>query len=169
MSGDKLKMMVELHTKCFVYLIHKSSQGAVTMLFPYSIKQFDSDYRLHTQYYVPKGEAWFQLDDKAGTETFYLIASDQRLLDVEYAYDKYVSAEPSRKQDLAGRILTDIEGIRQQTQVASAKPGKTPAKTETAIRGFERATGADPTDISGMANDIAFTNLYSETFVIEHR
>lgn len=166
-SGDKLKMMIELRRKCFVYLIHRSSQGNVTLLFPYTLKQFDADYRQETRYYVPKGDAWFQLDDKAGKETFYLLASDQRMLDIEYAYDKYVASDVSKKEDLAEQILARIDEIHQQT-LAAAGPEKMLAKTDTS-RGFERATGAELTDISGMAGDIAFTNVYSETFVVEHR
>ena len=61
-SGDKLEMMIQVRKKCFVYLIHKDSQGDFTMLFPYSLKQFDTDYQTARTYYAPKGEAWFQLD-----------------------------------------------------------------------------------------------------------
>ena len=61
-SGDKLKMMIQIRKKCFVYLIHKDSQGDFAMLFPYSLKQFDTDYQTARNYYSPKGEAWFQLD-----------------------------------------------------------------------------------------------------------
>jgi hypothetical protein len=167
-SGDKLKMMIELRRKCFVYLIHRGSQGNVTLLFPYTLKQFDADYRQDTRYYVPKGDAWFQLDDKAGKETFYLLASDQRLLDIEYAYDRYVASDVSKKEDLAGQILARIDDVHRQT-LAAARPEKMLAKTDTPVRGFERATGADPTDIAGLAREISFENVYSETIVIEHR
>ena len=167
-SGDKVKMMIELRRKCFVYLIHSNAQGEVTMLFPYSVKQFDTDYLVSQKYYVPKGDAWFQFDNKIGRETFYLIASDQRLLDVEFLYEKYVSAEPPGKVDLAGQVLAEIEGIRKQ-YLASSGQAEILARNENLERGFERATGADPTDIANLANEVAFNNLYSETFVIEHR
>jgi hypothetical protein len=167
-SGDKLKMMIELQKRCFVYLVHYNAQGDVSMIFPYSLKQFDTDYQTSRKYFIPKGEAWFQLDDKTGSETFYLIASEQRLLDVEFLYNKYVSAEPSRRQDLAGQMLVEINGIRAQ-YLASLEQGEVLAKNDDLKRGFERATGADPTDIACMAKEIAFNNLYSETFVIDHR
>jgi len=105
-SGDKLKMMIQLRRKCFVYLIHRNSQGDFAMLFPYSLKQFDTDYQTGRNYYAPKGEAWFQLDSRTGNETFYLIASDQRLLDIEYTYENYASSEESKKQDLAAQMLS---------------------------------------------------------------
>ena len=118
-SGDKLKMMIQIRKKCFVYLIHKDSQGDFSMLFPYSLKQFDTDYQIARNYYAPKGEAWFQLDSRTGTETFYLIASDQRLLDIEYTYEKYASSEESKKQDLAGQILSQLDEIAERHLASS--------------------------------------------------
>jgi len=167
-SGDKLKMMIQLRRKCFVYLIHRDSQGDFTMLFPYSLKQFDTDYQTARNYYAPKGEAWFQLDSRTGNETFYLIASDQRLLDIEYTYEKYASSEESKKQNLAGQMLSELNMIT-ETHLASSEGVEKLADKESVLRGFERATGADPTDIAGLAREISFDNIYSETFVVDHR
>ncbi|MGO8943976.1 MAG: DUF4384 domain-containing protein [Syntrophobacteraceae bacterium] len=167
-SGDKLKMMIKLKHKCFVYLIHRDSQGNFAMLFPYSLKQFDTDYQTARNYYAPKGEAWFQLDNRTGNETFYLIASDQRLLDIEYTYEKYVSSEESKKQNLAGQMLSELNSIT-QTHLASSGKAENPADQESVVRGFERATGADPTDVAALAREISFDNMYSETFVVDHR
>ncbi len=167
-SGDKLKMMIQLRQKCFVYLIHRDSQGDFTMLFPYSLKQFDTDYQTARNYYAPKGEAWFQLDSRTGNETFYLIASDQRLLDIEYTYEKYASSEESKKQNLAGQMLSELNMIT-ETHLASSEGAEKPADKESVVRGFERATGADPTDVAALAREISFDNIYSETFVVDHR
>ena len=166
-SGDKLKMMIELQRKCFVYVIHHDAQGNISMIFPYSLKQFDTDYQTARKYYVPKDEVWFQLDEKTGSETFYLIASDQRLLDVEFLYNSYVSAESSRREGIAVQMLAEINGIRDQ--YPTPEKAEVLAQNNGSQRGFERATGADPTDIADQAIEIAFTGVYSETFVIEHR
>jgi hypothetical protein len=167
-SGDKLKMMIQLRQKCFVYLIHWDSRGNFAMLFPYSLKQFDTDYQTARNYYAPKGEAWFQLDSRTGNETFYLIASDQRLLDIEYTYEKYASSEESRKQDLAAQMLSELNRITER-YLASSEGAERLADNEPALRGFERATGADPTDIAALAREISFDNIYTETFVVDHR
>jgi len=167
-SGDKLKVMIELHKKCFVYLVHHNAQGEVAMLFPYDFKQFGTDYQTGRKYYVPKGEAWFQLDNKTGKETFYLMASDQRLLDIEYLYNKYVSSEPVKRTEIAVQMVAELDSLREQYR-AAGEQSDVLASNEATIRGFERATGADPTDIAGLARDIAFNNLYSETIVIDHR
>ena len=167
-SGDKLKMMIQIRKKCFVYLIHKDSHGDFSMLFPYSLKQFDTDYQIARNYYAPKGEAWFQLDNRTGNETFYLIASDQRLLDIEYTYAKYASSEESRKQDLAGQMLSQLNEITEK-HLASSGEDEILASNQSALRGFERATGADPTDVAQLATEISFDNIYSKTIVIDHR
>ena len=167
-SGDKLKMMIQIRKKCFVYLIHQDSQGELAMLFPYSLKQFDTDYQIGRKYYAPKGEAWFQLDSRTGRETFFLIASEQRLLDIEYTYEKYASSEPSKKQDLAGQMLSQLNGISER-YLASSGGGDILASNQSAPRGFERATGADPADIAQLACEISFDNIYSATFAIDHR
>ncbi len=166
-SGDKLKFMVELGRKCFVYLIHHNSQGELTMIFPYDIKLFENDYQAGRRYYAPKGEAWFQLDNRTGTETFYLMASDQRLLDVEYLHAKYASAEPAKRPELALRLVSELNNLKEQYK--ASENHEVLARYEGVERGFERATGADPTDIAVLATGIWFENLYSETIVVEHR
>ncbi len=168
-SGDKLKMMIRPRAKCFVYLIYKDSQSNFTMLFPYSPRQFDSDYRIDRSYYVPEGDAWFQLDKRTGRETFYLIASDQRLLDIEYTYEKYASSKEAKdKQDLAGQMISELQSITRE-YFASSSRADLNADRKSLVRGFERAAGADPTDIAGLAREISFNNIYTRTFVIEHK
>jgi len=168
-SGDKLKMMIQLRRKCFVYLIHRNSQGDLALLFPYSLKQFDTDYQIARNYYAPKGEAWFQLDSRTGDETFYLIASDQRLLDVEYTYEQYARSEEPRKQDLATQMLVELDKITKTYTASSGEVEKLAEASGAAQRGFERATGADPTDVAGLAREISFDTIYTETFVVDHR
>ena len=168
-TGDKLKMMVRMRAKCFVYLIHKDSRGDLTMLFPYSLKQAGSDYRLDCNYYVPAGEGWFELDDRTGMETFYLIASDQRLLDIEYTYEKYVASRGTKdKRDLCAEMVSELDSIGRKHFASSGGAGPV-AGPRNLVRGFERAAGADPTDITGMAKEISFNNIYSQTIVIEHK
>jgi hypothetical protein len=168
-SGDKLKMMIQLRKKCFVYLVHRDSQGNYAMLFPYTLKQFDTDYQIARNYYAPKGDAWFQLDGRTGSETFYLIASDQRLLDIEYTYGKYASSEGSGKHDLAIQIGSQLDKIAETHLASSGATENLSGTGGPALRGFERAAGQDPTDIAGLAREISFEGIYSEIFVINHR
>jgi hypothetical protein len=167
-SGDKLKIMIQVRRKCFTYVFHRDSSGDLAMLFPYSLKQFEVDYRVGSNYYAPKGEPWFQLDGKTGTETFYLIASDQRLLDIEYAFDRYAAADQAGRQRLAGQMISQLDTVSGK-YLTTAKAERLAGIRESAQRGFERAEGADPTDIAGLAREISFDHIYSETFVIHHQ
>lgn len=167
-SGDKFKIMLELERKCFVYVIYHNSQGDMNLLFPYSVEQFETDYQIAKKYFLPPRDAWYELDNHAGSETFYLIASPQRLRDVEYLFNQYDSAGPSRKRDIARQVLSSVDKLlaehRQYTIVAEA-----PVTPDSTTRGVERSQGADPTDVSLLATEIRATEFYSKTFVIEHR
>ena len=77
-TGDQLKMMVELKSMCFVYLIYHGSNNEIQLLFPNTLKQFNADYRIAQQYYIPRRDLWFALDERTGLETFYLLVSKTR-------------------------------------------------------------------------------------------
>ena len=87
-SGDQLKFCVELQKRCFVYLIYHSGQGDLEMLFPYTLEQLTTNYEALRNYCIPRGDAWFELDEKGGFETFYLLASATRLNDLEQFFQK---------------------------------------------------------------------------------
>ena len=161
-SGDKLKMMIQIRKKCFVYLIHRDSQGNFAMLFPYSLKQFDTDYQTARNYYSPKGEAWFQLDNRTGNETFYLIASDQRLLDIEYTYQKYAASEESKKQDLAGQILSQLEGSG--NHLASSGGDEILASNQPAPAGIRKGDRRRPYGCSATGHE----RFHSTIFIPKH-
>src|SRR5512139_2484611 len=61
-TGDEMKMVVELKKECYVYLIHHSPKGEVSLLFPEDVRQFSGDYKVGKNYYIPKGRSWFELD-----------------------------------------------------------------------------------------------------------
>jgi len=74
------------------------------------------------------------------------------------------SSEESKKQDLAGQILSQLDEITER-HLASSERGDILASNQSKPRGFERATGADPTDVAQLATEISFDNIYSETIV----
>jgi hypothetical protein len=90
------------------------------------------------------------------------------LLDIEYTYQQYASSVSSNKQDLAAKMISELDGITKAHMASSAEVDM-PADEHYALRGFERATGADPMDITQLAREISFDTTYSKTFVIDHR
>ena len=59
-TGDKLKMLVELKNRCFVYLFYRTADDELYLLFPYALDQFEKDYETSKKYYIPEGDMWFR-------------------------------------------------------------------------------------------------------------
>ena len=119
-SGDQVKMMVELQRKCFVYLFHDNRRDSVKLLFPYALQQFEGDYQPERRYYIPRGDAWFRLDDNPGQEVFYLVASAKRLDDLEKAYMRHESAEAALKVETARALVDLIKELRREHRELSS-------------------------------------------------
>jgi len=153
-TGDQLKMFVELRKPCFVYVIHHGAQGEVQLLFPYNIQQFTADYQPAKLYEIPPADGWFRLNEQVGRETFYLVASAQRLLDLEKSLDTYAAAKPAEQPQVATNILTALRNMIKQHR-ASVQPGR-----PVPIAGNMRQ------GVEGL--EITASNFYSKTFTIEH-
>lgn len=167
-AGDKLKMMIELKKTCFVYVVYRNTRGEISLLFPNAQEHGPAATAVARKYFIPRQDAWFELDDHAGTETFYLIASDRQLTQLEYLIEQYRSADPGRKAGLAEQAIAEIEGIEaDRRELASfAERSVGPAQ----VRGFERAQGRDPSDISVFAQEITSPlETCLRTFTIDHR
>jgi len=167
-TGDKLKMLVELEKKCFVYVIYHSAQGEVSMLFPYDMQQFSTDYTPGKRYYIPQGDRWFELDENLGRETFYLLASAQRLIELERLFSKYTTPDPAKKQDLAKQILTEIRKIKRRHRKLT-----TFAERPVPIGGSVRSITEDEKtfcpDVATIAVEISANDFFSRAFTIDHQ
>lgn len=155
-TGDKLRMLIELQKPCFVYVVYRSSQGEVSLLFPYDQQQFGHDYETAKTYYIPHSGGWFELDEQLGSETFYLLASSQRLLELERLLNDHAAADGAKKPDLAAQIVTTIREIRRrhrQFTVVAERP----------------ATIAGNLRLSSEAVSISTTDFYGKTFTIDHQ
>jgi len=167
-TGDQIKMYLELEKKCFVYVFYRGSQDELQMIFPYNARQFDADYKTSTKYYIPQGNKWFKMDENGGAELFYLLASAERLTELETVYGKYGSADPGQKQTLAKQVLAKIREIKKRHRKFT-----TVAERPVAIGGNVRGInvgGAVPSfDVATLAVEISATNFFSRTFAIDHK
>src|SRR5262245_9191076 len=154
-TGDQLKMFVELRKPCFVYVIHHGAQGEIQRLFPYDVQQFTTDYQTSTIYEIPPNSAWFRINEQAGLETFYLVASAQRLTDLEKLLATYAAAPPAEQPLAATDILTELRDLLKQHR-ASVKPGRPVPIAGNMRKGIEGV-------------EITVPQFYIETFTIEHR
>jgi hypothetical protein len=167
-SGEEIKMLVKLTKDCFVYVIHQDSKGEIELLFPYKIQQFQTDYVVDKNYYVPKGRSWSVFDKNTGKEIFFLIASAERLLDLEVKLGNYFSADTSKKQSLASGLVTEIRSVRKH-YTSYATIAEKPLTIGGNLRGTEKVEGARRPDVAILASQISAKNFYSKTITIDHQ
>ena len=167
-SGDELKMMVKLKEECFVYVIHESPSGEISLKFPYELKQFTTDYKTGKNYYIPKGRTWFKLDTNVGRETIYLLASSERLLDLEALVSKYKDAAAAGKSALAKEVVAEIRNVRKHYKTFT-----TFAERPISIGGNVRSLTKDEVtrrpDVAQVATEISANNFYGKTFTLDHK
>jgi hypothetical protein len=167
-TGDQIRMMVRLKTECFIYVIHETPAGEVSLKFPYDLKQFTTDYKIGKNYFIPKGRDWFKFDNNTGLETFYVVASARRLLDLEVLLSKYKDADVSKKPAVAKDIVAEIRNVRKYYKTFT-----TLAERPISIGGNVRGLGKEPRggfpDVAQIATEISANNFYGKTFTIDHK
>lgn len=167
-TGDRLKLFVELKKECFIYLIYKSGQDELHMLFPEKINQFNTDYSVLKKYYIPQGDMWFELDENTGLETFYLLASVNRLTGLESMMVKYSRADKAEKKKLVKEIVAEIRKIKRRHRTFTS-PAERPVSIGGTVRGIDKDKKKGSPDIDPIAEDVSTRDFYARTFTIDHR
>ncbi|MGD8226968.1 MAG: DUF4384 domain-containing protein [Desulfobacteraceae bacterium] len=167
-SGDQIKFFVKPKEKCFVYLIYHSSQGELSVLFPYRFEQLSRGYPKEEEYYIPKGTEWFELDEHVGQETFYLLASSERLYDLEALINTYETADPAKKPEIANKALKEIRMLIRKNRKFKGFAEK-PVTIIGHLRGSEKVEVAGTPDVTDLAVEISGSKFYSRTFTIDHK
>ena len=167
-TGDQIKFFLKVNKNCFVYLVYRSSQGELSVLFPQRFKLKSPEYTVAGDYYIPKGDEWFELDEHTGEERFYLLASAGRLLGLETLINDYESADASKKPLLTEEILAEIRQLRKQ-HLKFKTYAERPVNIIGNLRGTEKAETAGAHDIAKFALEISADTFYSRTFTIDHR
>ena len=167
-TGDKIKFLIRLDRPCFVYLIYRSSQNEIKVLFPqrFNLKQINSN--ISKNYYIPIGNQWFELDDHVGQEKFYLLASADRLNDLEAKINKYESADPAKQSEIADSIQLEIRKLRKK-HLKFKSSVERPANIIGLLRGAEKHENNVSFDVGNFAIEISADKLYSRTFTIDHQ
>ena len=166
-TGDQFKMMVELKSMCFVYLIYHGSNGESQLLFPNDLEQFNKNYHVAEKYYIPQKNLWFALDEYTGQETFYLLVSKTRLSELEDLLQQYESSGLAKKPAVVLEIIEQIKRIRKQHQSFAAKAER-PLSIGGAVRGVQKQR-SPLHDVATLAVEISTTGFYGRTFTVEHK
>jgi len=167
-SGDQLKMLVKLNKKCFVYVFFYSSQGDLYMLFPYNFSQFSNDYEVSKNYYIPQGNLVLELDENVGKEKIYLIASAQRIPELENLYSSYKSIEKSDKPEFIKNIIHEIRQLRKRHKKFTAEAER-PVAGIGALRTHIVREETEFSDLEKMAIEFTAKSFFVKTFTIEHK
>ena len=167
-SGDQIKFFLKIRDNCFVYLLYRSSQGELSVLFPFRFKELKDRYDISGSYYVPHGDQWFELDEQVGKENFYLLASAKQLYPLESLINEYESADIAKKSVLADKILTEIRSLRKRHMKFKTYAEK-PVSIIGNMRGTEKDSQVRTNDIAEFAVEISAGTFYSRTFTIDHQ
>jgi hypothetical protein len=159
-SGDRLKIFIEPIQNVFIYIYLYDSQKQLSLLFPESFKDFNKHYKSGESYFVPR-EDWFMLDDNLGIETFYLLASETRLTDLEKLTMEYLNAPKRKKEIFKLNVLSEIKTVKKDFSQF-----KTVAEKPIPIAGSARGINEN---IEGKACQVEARQFYGKTFRLEHR
>ena len=167
-SGDQIKFFVKPQSPSYLYLIYQSSQGDVSVLYPFRFTQLDGQDTRFGKQYIPAGSQWFELDEHTGQEKFFLLASTKRLLDLETLVNHYESADKTKKSGQADKITAEIRKLRKRHLKFKTYVEK-PVTIIGNLRGGEQTESANSKDIADYAVEISTTNFFSRTYTIDHQ
>jgi hypothetical protein len=157
-TGARLKFLVEPLSPVAVYLILEDSGAELHVLY-----RHDPSSQAGEPAYVPPGPHWFELDDEAGTETFFLLASVEPLAELETLLARYESAEAASKKGLRDEIVAEIRRLH-RTHRDFARPAERPVM----IGGRTRGDTSGASAIDRLAVEISAERFYGKTITIEH-
>jgi hypothetical protein len=166
-TGDRLKLFFEPKSDLNFYLLHVSSQGELTPLYPVEAKP--AKVTPGTQVFIPAGNQWFELDAHPGQEKFYLVAAADRLERLEALCARHATLKTSAElQSSAASILDEIKRLRQQYKQLTA-PAEKPVRIGGSVRGPQPPGPPAVPDITPLAAEVRAPGFYSRTFSIDHR
>ncbi|UCF67517.1 MAG: DUF4384 domain-containing protein [Acidobacteriota bacterium] len=159
--GTKLKFLVEPLSPSSVYLILLDSSEQIHLLYHESAKaQQASDGASPT--YVPPGSQWFELDDNAGRETFFLLASAEPLVALDALLERHASADPAARQGVVEEIVQEIRRLHKEHRRFS-RPVEKPV-----MIGGQTRSGGPPASIEQLAVEISAERFYGKSITIDH-
>ena len=167
-SGDQIKFFLGLNDPSYLYLIYQSSQQNLIMLFPQRFKDLGQDKQIAGNHYIPKGDQWIELDEYAGLEKFYLLASVQRLEDLEGMVNAYESADKANRGELGKKVVAEIRRLRKKHRKFKTYAEK-PVAVIGNMRGSAKTKAVGLKDLADHAVEISTTNFFSRTYTIDHQ
>lgn len=166
-AGDRLKLFFEPKSDQYFYLLHMSSQGELTPLFPAAAQP--AKVVRGTKVFIPADNNWFELDAHPGQEKFFLIATAERLDHLEELCARHTALKDKADvQSSTDAILDEIKRLRQKNKPLSA-PAEKPVRIGGSLRGQQPSSSPAVPDITSLAAEVTAPGFYSRTFTVDHK
>jgi hypothetical protein len=163
-SEDLLKVFIQPIKNVYVYLYLLDSGKSLALIFPRKIDNLDNNYVLGEKYYVPEGNEWFSPDESKGIETFYLLASKERLYKLETLTKEYLNTSENTKETVKTKVLAEIKNIMRRFSPFATVYAEKPILIAGTMRSPEESK-----DFADNAIQINAKNFYSKIIRIEHK
>ncbi len=157
-------MFLELRERSFAYILLNQPNGEIRLLFPYTVEEFDSGQEVRKGYFIPQGQAWFELDEEVGVERIHLIVSKERLHPLETLIQKAQLLGYEGTKEVTQSILSEIESLER-----THRGLKTSAERPMSIIGRTRSTDKGERDLLSVVAEVSAKGFFSRTFTIDHR
>jgi hypothetical protein len=146
----------------------QDSRGGMTLLFPYSSQEIGSSVSTDLSYTMPRGRLWYSLDSNTGRETFYIIASGERLTDLEKLLFTLKKQDEQTAKNVTQQVIQQINTYRKLYRKFVSMSEK-PIAIAGNVRGIGDEKEVDRVDLSQFATEVEATGIYIRTISIEHR
>jgi len=159
-TGTQLKFLVEPLAPGALYLILLDSSDELHVLYRAWTPVGEDGGRS----YIPPGPQWFAVDEHSGMETFFLIASRDRLTDLDRLLDEYEAADEAGRDALGPEVVAEI-----RRQHKAHRDFSRPVSKPVMIGGRTRGeTAVDETAIDYLATEVTAEQFYAKTITIDH-
>lgn len=163
-AGARLKFLVEPTSPSTVYLLLQDNDKAIHVLYRESSSMQQDGQGAPT--YIPPDTQYFELDDAAGVDTFFLLASKEPLTELDGLLDRYESVDvQAEKTVLAKQIVGEI-----RRQHKAHRNFARPIEKPVVVGGQTRGDAGEITDaIDRLATEVTGSGFYSKTITIDHQ
>ena len=87
-AGDRFKIVVRANCDCYIYITSIDGSGWVEPVFPSKESKVTNPVKKDEEYAFPETGHWYALDEIKGIESFFVVASVNRRLDLEESVSK---------------------------------------------------------------------------------
>jgi hypothetical protein len=135
-SNDEIKVLFRTNADAYTYLIWVDTAGKATLQFPSREAGRDNRVTAGNVYSAPQRNDWYYLDGNTGAETLYLVASYERLTDLDALLRRAEAGAAdgrSVRREL-DRMFDDLRdrgagGVRPGAEVTVPARGSAPERT----------------------------------------